>query len=89
VGFFVQQNNGSTWLEASTGLPSTAISSLAVSGTNLFAGTFGSGVFLSTNNGASWVESSSGLATMSVLSLVIKGSSVFAGTGFGGVFRFD
>ncbi|MCK7528687.1 MAG: hypothetical protein MZV64_69585 [Ignavibacteriales bacterium] len=37
------------------------VSALAVSGTNLFAGTMAGGVFLSTNNGTSWTAVNTGL----------------------------
>ena len=58
----------------------------AVSDTNLFAGTYGSGVFLSTNNGTSWTEASSGLTYTNVLSLAVNGTNLFAGTYGGGIF---
>ncbi|MBK6876815.1 MAG: hypothetical protein IPG99_10295 [Ignavibacteria bacterium] len=61
------------------------ISSFAVSGTNLFAGT-GRGVFLSNNNGISWTAVNNGLMNTIVLSLAVSGTNLFAGT-YGGVFR--
>ncbi len=54
--------------------------SLAVSGTNLFAGTSGGCVFLSTNDGTSWVAVNSGLTDSIVPSLAVIGTNVFAGT---------
>jgi len=59
------------------------INSLAVSGTNLFAGTGGGGVFLSTNNGTSWIAT--GLTKGWVSALAVSGTNLFAGTE-GGVF---
>ena len=58
--------------------------SLAVSGTNLFAGTEG-GVGISTNNGTSWTAVSAGLTNSSVFVFAISGTNLFAGT-YGGVF---
>ena len=58
------------------------INSLAVSGTNLFAGT-GGGVFLSTNNGKSWTPT--GLTRAWVSALAVSGTNLFAGTWGGGV----
>ena len=55
---------------------------LAVSGTNLFAGTLG-GVFLSTNDGTSWTAT--GLTNSYVRALAVSGTNLFAGTQ-GGVF---
>ncbi len=59
---------------------------LAVSGTNLFAGTSSGGVFLSTNNGTSWTAVNTGLTYTYVLSLAVSGTNLFAGTDGGGVF---
>jgi hypothetical protein len=60
------------------------IISLAVSGTNLFAGAEG-GVFLSTNNGANWTAT--GLTRAWVNALAVSGTDLFAGTWGGGVWR--
>ena len=62
------------------------IRSFAVSGTNLFAGTFVNGVFQSTNNGTSWNAMNIGLTNTSVWSLAVSGTNLFAGTYDGGVF---
>jgi hypothetical protein len=51
---------------------------LAVSGTNLFAGTNGEGVFRSTDNGNSWTVS--GLTNRSVYALAVLDNNLFAGT---------
>ena len=62
------------------------VSCLAVSDTNLFAGT-DSGVFLSTNNGDSWSSVSNGLPQyVDVLALAISGRNLFIGTVSYGVF---
>lgn len=53
-GVYLSTDNGSSWTAVNSGLTNTSILSLAVMGTNLFAGTAGSGVYRSTNNGASW-----------------------------------
>jgi poly(3-hydroxybutyrate) depolymerase/ligand-binding sensor domain-containing protein len=44
-GVFLSTNNGTSWTAVNTGLTHTYVLSLAVSGTNLFAGTFGGGVW--------------------------------------------
>jgi len=59
----------------------------AISGTNLFAGTYGGGVFLSTNNGTSWTAVNTGLTNPNVQSLAVSGTNLFAGTWGGGVWR--
>jgi ligand-binding sensor domain-containing protein len=61
--------------------------SFAVSGTNLFAGTYGGGVFLSTDNGTSWTPVNNGLWGTGVMSLAVSGTNLFAGTDGSSVFR--
>ena len=56
-GMFLSTNNGTSWDAVSNGLPNINISSIAISGGNIFAGTAGDdeasgeGIFLSTDNG--------------------------------------
>lgn len=70
-------------------LSNSGVSSFAVSGTNLFAGT-NWGVFLSTNNGTSWTAVNTGLPyTYNVYvfnALAVSGTNIFAGTYQRGVF---
>ena len=55
------------------------VSALAISGSNIFAGTWIDGVYLSSNNGSSWVNT--GLTDENtVFALAISGSNIFAGT---------
>ena len=61
-----------------SGLTDTIINTLAVKGTNLFAGT-ANGIFLSTNNGASWTAASTGVTNTSISALGVFGSNLFAG----------
>ena len=92
-GVFLSNNNGANWTAVNTGLPNTDISSLAISGTNLFAGIYGHGVFVSTNNGTNWVAANEGLPkydfdTTKYIPVTCFASfeqSLFAGT-FGGVY---
>jgi hypothetical protein len=74
------------WVEKSNSLYGGFITSLAVNGTNLFAGT-GSGVFRSTDNGTSWTAVNTGLTNLQIQSLAVSGTNLFAGTFGGGVFR--
>jgi hypothetical protein len=98
-GVFLSTNNGATWAAVDSGLTNTSssiqchytcmqITSLAVSGSNIIAGTNGNGVFFSNNNGTSWTAVNSGLTNttgltilaMYVYSLAVSGSDIFAGT---------
>ena len=63
-----------------------SVLSLAISGTNIFAGTYGGGVFLSSNNGGSWNLVNTGLTNTAVHSLAMIGTNIFAGTFGLGVF---
>ncbi len=87
AGVFLSTNNGESWIERSNGLPNANyfITSIAISGTNIFIGTYGVGIFLSTDNGVNWIDKNNGLTTLYVNSLIISGENIYAGTG-GGVF---
>ncbi|MFZ1461706.1 MAG: T9SS type A sorting domain-containing protein [Ignavibacteria bacterium] len=76
-GVFLSTNNGSSWSAVNNGLTNLYINSLAVSGTNLYAGT-NNGVFLSSNNGTSW--SSIGLMNKMITSIIVSGTNLFVGT---------
>ena len=76
-------DNGTSWTVVNNGLPNDAIGSLAVSGTNIFAGTLNNGVFRSTNNGANWTQA--GLTSTCINAFAVSGTNLFAGT-FNGVF---
>lgn len=91
-GLFRSTDSGSSWNGVNVGLPvQNAIYTLAISGTNIFAGTWGNGdgVYLSTNNGISWTSVSNGLSSNpNIASLVVSGTNLFAGTVYsGGIFR--
>ncbi len=64
----------------------TTLTSLAVSGSSLFAGTTVGGVYISTDNASSWTAINNGLTTNYVTALATSGSDVFAGTYSNGVF---
>ncbi len=83
-GIFRSTNNGTNWTPVNNGLPYNTfeyrtISTLAVIGTNLFAGAYG-GVYRSTNNGENWTESDSTLTNPLVTVLGVSDTNLFAGT---------
>ena len=78
-GVFYTNNNGATWTALNTGLIATNVSSFAVSGTNIFAGTWGGGAFLSNDSGNSWIPVNSGLKSNKIRAMAANGSSLFAG----------
>jgi hypothetical protein len=71
------------WVQT-TGPYKGIVTCFALSGTNIFAGTYG-GVYLSTNNGTSWTQTNYGLPTMNsdLLAFAISGTYIFAGTFYG------
>jgi hypothetical protein len=85
VGVFLSTDNGITWNAVNTGLPSGP-DAIALSGSNLFAGTWGNGVYYSSNNGGNWTAVNTGLTNMYINTIAVSGSNIFAGTENGGVF---
>jgi hypothetical protein len=80
-GVFRSSNNGANWILNDSGLVGLNISSLAVSDTDLFAGTDFNGVFHSTNYGLSWTAINNGLPIgFSGNALAVSGMNLFAGT---------
>jgi len=69
----------SQWVKTNDGIPSNSYSNaLAISGTNIFAGT-SNGIYLSTSNGTSWNAVNTGLAKYKYISaLAATGTNIFA-----------
>ncbi|MDR3627597.1 MAG: hypothetical protein P4L45_12220, partial [Ignavibacteriaceae bacterium] len=89
-GVFLSTNNGTTWTQVNTGLANTVVTSLVVSGANIFAGIGNNndlgigGVYLSTNSGTNWTQT--GLTNVGVSSITVSGTNIFAGTVNRGVY---
>jgi hypothetical protein len=81
-GVFLSENS-SGWIRANSGLPGGYGNAFGAVGSNLFAGTYDSGIYLSKNDGIDWV--SSGLGGYNVSAIETVGSNIFAG-GFNGIF---
>jgi photosystem II stability/assembly factor-like uncharacterized protein len=94
-GIFRSTDGGLSWEPASLPfesamlgiLPQTSVMCLAVSGSNIFAGTDGAGVFMSSNQKKSWVMVNSGLKSSQVCALAVSGDYLIAGTMQGGIWR--
>jgi hypothetical protein len=80
---FLSTNNGTNWNTVNNGLTNTSIQALAVSGTNVFTGTYNGGIFLTTDNGTSWTAVSTGLTNTNVFAIAVSGTNLFAGTRLG------
>ena len=85
-GVYFSTNNGSIWSQINNGLTGLYVYSLAVKGTELFAGTIGQGVFHSTNNGTNWTQTT---LVKDVTSLFVADTVLFAGTWSQGVYRMN
>lgn len=87
-GLFLSPDNGINWTEVNNVLSeNTSFISLAISETNIFAGTNGGGVYLSSDNGANWIPINNGLPEKAyVNSLVINETCIFASIFECGVF---
>ena len=59
---------------------SVKVNTLAISGSNIFAGTDGNGIFVSTDNSESWVSINEGLQSKIIHTIFINGTTIFAGT---------
>ncbi len=79
-GVFLSNNNGNNWTYI--GLTDYEVYSLAVLGSNLFAGT-DSGVFVTTNNGGNWSAVNSGLTEDNIYALTFSNNTLYAGTSAG------
>jgi photosystem II stability/assembly factor-like uncharacterized protein len=81
-GVNVTTNNGTSWsaLNNGLGIAASRVSSLAINGDTLVAGTSGYGVFISVNGGTNWAEANNGLTNTGVNAVMISGTTLLAGT---------
>jgi len=79
-GVFLSTNNGASWAPVRNGLTDTLVSSLVISGFDIYAGTSNGGAFLSSNNGGNWVAINNGAlpGNAHIYSLAASGSSIYA-----------
>lgn len=85
-GVFISINNGTDWNQSIAGMTNIQVESLAVSDSNVFAGTDG-GVFVSNNSGENWTKAITGMNAVRVGALATVGSNLFDGTSIDGIFR--
>ena len=91
-GVYFSNDNGVNWVQRNGLFPSMQVYSLAVNGTDIYAGTggaFGVGVYKSSDNGLNWtnVTPSTMNSSTDVRSLAVNSTHIYAGTsGGGGIF---
>ncbi|MCX6156999.1 MAG: T9SS type A sorting domain-containing protein [Ignavibacteriae bacterium] len=79
------ENCSAQWTQMSSGMGNIQdVYALTASGTNIVAGTWGSGVYRSADNGSNWIQTA--LNTQSVYCLASSGNYVYAGTDSTGLF---
>lgn len=76
-GLYISTNSGVNWTR-SDALP-YKLTSFAIGGGYVYAGTEGEGVFRSSDNGASWTQINAGISDKNISSLFVFGQNVFAG----------
>jgi len=82
-------NSGSSWTAATdTGIFGTPFYSLAVSGQQLYSGTYSGGVFLSYDNGDNWITESTFLPLVGYVSSIVfyNDTNIFVSEYGGGVY---
>ena len=85
---FRSNDEGDSWTRITAKEMRHTITTLAVFGATLYAGTYGSGVFRSDDKGDSWTAVNEGLTDRTVSTLlVVNEDTVFAGTSEDGIFR--
>jgi len=86
---FKSTDGGETWIELVTGIPSTSVQAMAVSGTGtVFAGTRSNGVFRSTDAGSTWVEVNNGIGqNFDMTAFLFQPNGDVLVSSFDGVFR--
>ena len=89
-GLFISSDNGSNWTTVNIDYTNHIIISLAVIGTEIFAGTWSGSLFISADNGLSWALAYPGLINASyVNSITAIGSYIFADAGESGLVMYS
>jgi len=89
MSLYVLNNNANYWISKSDSLSNYIILSLAVSGVNVFAGTYGGGIYFSSDNGINWDTLNKGLPMpIGIGAFLINGTDIFAGTDYG-VYKYN
>jgi hypothetical protein len=73
---FLIRNSVAQWVQTE-GIYGGDVYSVAISGNNIFAGSYGNGVYISTNNGTNWTQTA--LNNKAILSLATNGNMYLPG----------
>ncbi len=79
-GVYLSTDSGTSWSAVNNGLPNfPRVTSMASSGSNIFAEVTYNGVYISSDKGSSWTSANNGLP-INIECLLAKGGNIFAGT---------
>lgn len=76
-GVFMSNINDSIWVPINNGL-TYKVNSLAIKGTNIFAGVYGGGIYLLTDTSANWVAINNGITNNTINDIAISGNNILA-----------
>ncbi len=83
-GVFISTDEGTSWTKKNEGLTDTNITSIAIKGLKIFAGSNKNGIYFSTDNGMNWIHINNGSTFTSISCLAVLDTELFAGTNDGG-----
>ena len=87
-GFSISEDNGNTWEIRNTGLPSTSVCRLALSGDDIIAYVDSFGVYITENEGLLWSAINNGLPTTNISTFIEANDSViYIGYNGGGAYK--
>lgn len=84
---FRSSDGGTTWTNASSGLPGPEVWSIAVAGTSLLASVAGVGAYRSVDNAASWTPVRDGLTAHYIRNFWARGDTILVASVDEGAFR--
>ena len=85
-GFYVTTNNGVSWLNISSNLPNTRITSILPTTDTIYVGTQTMGIYMSVNYGGSWTAVNAGITNLNITDIRLQEGVLYASTLGGGVF---
>ncbi len=89
IGFYMLNNQDTSWSSRNNGLDNDNINSLAVLDTQIIAGTNGSGLFFSTDSGKNWSPIVNNLSNTVVNSIAVTNKFLLVGADLGVYLSID
>lgn len=83
----ISNDEGQTWTPNGNGLPNTAITSIAVVGTDIFATAGGNGIYRLVNGSGTWTDYNQGISNPSFIEQIISHSGNLVALSYFNLFR--